>query len=112
MNNTRNLPVQRNIKRAAQYISAHYGEKISMVEMANYACLSPSHFSVLFKRHMGKTFTDYILAARMEASKEMILRGLMVKDISWNVGYEDSSHFRKVFKRYFGVSPSRMQKAK
>jgi hypothetical protein len=62
----------------------------------DYSLHSPSHFSVLFKKHTGKTFTDYILAARMEASKELILRGLKVKDISWNVGYEDSSHFVRI----------------
>lgn len=105
MNDTRNLPVKRNIKKAAQYVAAHYGERISMEEMANYACLSPSHFSVLFKKHIGKTFTEYLLAVRMEAAKEMISRGLKVKDITCNVGYADSNHFRKMFKKYFGVSP-------
>ncbi len=110
MNDTRNLPAKRNIKKAAQYVSAYYGEKISMEKMANYACISPSHFSVLFKKHIGKTFTEYLLTVRMEAAKEMLLRELKVKDISWNVGYEDTNHFRKMFKKYFGVPPSEVQR--
>jgi AraC-like DNA-binding protein len=46
----------------------------------------------------------------MEAAKEMVMRGLKVKDITWNVGYEDPNHFRKMFKRYFGVPPREVQK--
>jgi two-component system response regulator YesN len=105
MSEIRSFPAAQNIKKAARYVNEHFGEKITLEEMASHACISPSHFSVLFKKVLGVTFTDYVISIRMQKARQMIERGFKVKETAQIVGYEDAHHFGKMFKKYHGFPP-------
>ncbi len=93
------------ISKAESIIKRRYSEKITLNQTANELGITPSYLSTVFRKTTGSYFSDTLLQVRMEKAKELILEGtLSVKQISEAIGFEDESHFRKRFKRYFGAS--------
>ena len=54
------------------YISAHYGEQLSLDQLAQQFYLSSSYLSRLFKRETGTTLTTYLQNVRIEAAKNLL----------------------------------------
>ena len=77
-------------------------------KLCAYLHLSSTYFSTLFKRETGTSFTAYVTTVRMEAAAEAI-RGTEEKTylIAQRCGYEDPNYFSYVFKRHFGVTPTK-----
>ena len=62
----------------------------------------------MFKKETGKTFIAYLTDYRMEqAVQRLIERDEKTYVIAAQVGYADPAYFSYVFKKKFGVSPSR-----
>ena len=97
------------IERAKIYINENYNDpELNLSTTANAIFLSPSYFSVLFKKETGKTFIDYMTKTRMEKSKELLrLRDLKAYEIAQKVGYNDPHYFSIAFKKYTGYTPSK-----
>ena len=69
---------------------------------------SNSYFSTVFKKKTGKSFIGYLTDYRMDqASRLLIETNDKSYMIAKQVGYTDPNYFSYVFKRRFGVSPSR-----
>lgn len=91
---------------AAQYIKEHYNEDIPINGLAEKFDMSPTYFSSLFKKEMGKSTVNYITAYRVEKAKHYLATSnRSVVDIAKRVGYEDSQYFFRVFKKQEGMSP-------
>ncbi len=94
------------ILRAIQHMEIHYNERISLKDVANELYISPNYLSELFKKHTGQTFSDYLLALRMEKSKSYLSNiAYKVSDIAGLVGFSDSRYFSSTFKKFFGMTP-------
>lgn len=99
------------VERAKAYIREHYGESdLSVERLCDHLHLSPAYFSTLFKREMGMSFTAYVTVTRMEAAAEA-LRSSEDKTylIARRCGYEDANYFSYVFKKHFGVTPTKFR---
>ncbi|WP_337765524.1 response regulator [Dysosmobacter sp.] len=97
------------VETAKEYIRQHYAESdLSVEKLCAYLHLSSTYFSTLFKRETGTSFTAYVTMVRMEAAAEAI-RGTEEKTylIAQRCGYEDPNYFSYVFKRHFGVTPTK-----
>lgn len=97
------------VERARAYIDAHYGESdLSVERLCQHLHLSAAYFSTLFKREVGMSFIAYLTEVRMEAAKRA-LRGTEEKTylIARRCGYDDPNYFSYVFKRQFGVTPTK-----
>lgn len=97
------------VETAKEYIRQHYAESdLSVEKLCTYLHLSSTYFSTLFKRETGTSFTAYVTTVRMEAAAEAI-RGTEEKTylIAQRCGYEDPNYFSYVFKRHFGVTPTK-----
>ena len=95
------------IEQAIIYMKKHYGEELSLENMAERFFFNQSYFSRLFKQYTGTTFTDYLIKLRMEKAKELISKGkYKVYEISTIVGYKSEKYFFSIFKRYTGSSPA------
>ena len=67
----------------------------------------------LFKKEVGVSPREYLLNGRMELARGIILGGLSIRYSDYTVsqlaeacGFADPLYFSRVFKKYFGVSPS------
>jgi two-component system, response regulator YesN len=109
-----NLAAQSNqiVERANEYIHQNYMQKgITLNEVAQKNHVSPNYLSYLFKKNTGSNLWEYVIRLRMEESKRLIINtDLRRYEISERVGYESPEHFSKIFKKYFGISPSEMKK--
>lgn len=97
------------VETAKEYIRQHYAESdLSVEKLCAYLHLSSTYFSTLFKRETGTSFTAYVTTVRMEVAAEAI-RGTEEKTylIAQRCGYEDPNYFSYVFKRHFGVTPTK-----
>jgi len=95
------------IIKSIEYIKNHYNSEITLEEVAGYICVSSYYFSKIFKEVTGKNYVDYITELRIEKAKEMLKSGeLSIKDICFEVGYNDPNYFSRVFKKVEGVTPS------
>lgn len=68
--------------------------------------LSESALCKLFKRHMGRTFSDYVNQVRISrASALLIQTDLPVNQVASQAGYENMAYFNRVFLKAKGVPP-------
>jgi AraC-like DNA-binding protein len=97
----------RTIEKAKQFIHENFSTDISLYEIANYSCVSPFHFSRIFKKFTHNTPHQYLQNVRLKHG-EVLLKSssLPVSDISWQSGFNTAEYFATAFKQKYKVSPS------
>ena len=104
------------LQRALDYLKAHYTQPLSLNEVAECACVSPSHLSFLFKRYVGQSFKQTLLRIRIKTAMALFRENpySQVTEVCDDVGFSDLSFFVRKFKAVVGVSPGvyRDQRAK
>lgn len=99
------------IRPAVDYITQHRegNEKVSFY--ASLCHLSESRFYTLFSTHMHYTPVEYRnLLRAYQAAGYLRDTNLSVEEISAMLGFESPEYFRRIFKRYYGSSPSEFRK--
>ncbi len=92
------------VKQAISYMEHHYREKLSLTDVAEKVYVSHWHLSKLLNS-TGKSFSDVLNEIRIENAKELMEdSSLHIADISDKVGFADTAHFSRVFKKYTGMS--------
>ena len=98
---------------ALQYINKNYNKDITMSMVANTVSVSYNYFSKIFKDGVGINFSEYLMKIRMSKALSLLDDPTnKVHEISQLVGYENSSHFTRTFKAYYGISPNEYRKKK
>lgn len=93
------------VHQAMEYMQAHYQEKLTLQGLAEHCYVSQWHLSKLLNRFSGKNFYDLLNEIRISKAKELLEDPkLKIGDISEMVGYADTAHFSKLFKKYEGIS--------
>lgn len=99
------------LKRAFSYVDTHYMENISASSTAERCNVSYSYFSRMFKKNMGRSFTDYLNQYRItKAERLLISTEKSVTEIALETGFSDAGYFIKVFKKQKGLSPRKFKK--
>ena len=62
-----------------------------------------------FKKHFSLTVGQWLIELRLANAYDQVLSGKALKEISYDVGFKQPSHFTKCFKQRFGVPPSLLQ---
>lgn len=97
----------RRILKVKDYIDNNYMDEVKLHDLANIACMSEAAFSRFFKKHTGRTVSDYITDTRLGYAARMLVDTTKnVSDISFLCGYNNLSNFNRVFRRKKGCSPT------
>lgn len=93
------------------FVREHFKRQISLDEIADEANMTPPSFARYFKKNTGKTFTQFVNEYRLvHASKMLAEKPTSITDICFESGFNNFSHFNKLFKEYTGQSPSDYRK--
>lgn len=96
------------IARAMHFIRRNFRNSLRLGQVSALARLSPCHFSRLFKRQVGMSYTYYLASLRIESAQSLLgTTARSVTEICYEVGFNDLSHFERTFRRFTGISPSR-----
>ena len=87
-------------------IEANFKTKHAPAQYAQLLNITPKALAKITKTHFNKTLTD-LIAERIiiEAKRELYLTNKTVKEIAWELGYEDEYYFSRFFKVNADVSP-------
>jgi AraC-like DNA-binding protein len=98
---------------AMSYVAKNYAEKLRLSTAAKLCDLSRFQFSRNFKKERGLTFRDFVVQVRIQRAAELMRqsRTLSVTEAAFVVGFNDLSHFSRMFRRQLGVSPSHYRRA-
>jgi len=90
------------------FIYEHIYEEISHDDIARKVNLSPKYLSVLFKKEVGITVSDYIQQSKIEEAKKLLAYSkTSISEICVLLNFNDQSYFTKVFKKVVGVTPKK-----
>ncbi|MFS0615446.1 phosphoenolpyruvate hydrolase family protein [Lederbergia ruris] len=90
-----------------EYIGLHYKDNIELNEIAEILHISRPYISTLFKKHVGVSFTDYLIDFRLNRALEILKeKKLPLAMVAELVGYPNYAQFSKIFKRRKGMAPS------
>lgn len=100
---------RKSVQKAREFIDQHYGEPITLEQLAEICDMNPTYFSMLFKLQVGQTYVKYINRVRMEQAKSMLMQGISIRRISENVGFTSQRYFSDRFKAYWGCTPTQLR---
>ena len=94
-----------------EYISEHFGEQITLDDIAKEMHLAPTYFSTLFSKTLGVTFISYLSTVRMNYAKQLLVYSdKSVTRICFECGFSSLSHFLREFKKQNGITPTEFRK--
>ncbi len=106
-----NEPPETNyVSAALNIIRTEYAAPLTVESIAKRIGLDRRYFSFLFKKETGSSPKQALTSYRMEIAAMMLLKNNSVSVVSNSVGYTDLFQFSKMFKSYFGVSPTEYRK--
>jgi transcriptional regulator GlxA family with amidase domain len=96
------------IDRCQSWIAENYAVSTPVERMIEYSRLSPRTFKRRFRAATGYTPLDYVQLLRIEEAKQLLeTTNLAIDSVCSEVGYEEPAFFRRLFRRYADITPSR-----
>lgn len=84
---------------------------VSLQEFANFAKLSVSHFSAIFREKTGYSPIEYFNHLKIQkACQYLLLTNMTVKEIAGRLGIDDQYYFSRMFSKLMGYSPIEYRK--
>jgi AraC-like DNA-binding protein len=103
-----NGEIGQQLERTLLYIDDHLEQKITIEQIARYACMSSFHFQRLFSAYLGETVNQYVLRRRLDFAAKKIIhhKKISLADVALSLDFESHSTFTSAFKRQFNITPS------
>lgn len=80
---------------------------VSVASLASHFGYSETYFSQLVHKRCGVRARELIVAARLRRARELLLStNLSVQDVASSVGYKSYSHFNRIFKQVYHITPA------
>ena len=96
---------------AIAYISEHYAETCRIETVAGVCHLSESEFSRVFHREHGVSFRRFLLQYRIAKARDFLAEPCAsVSQVAYAVGFNDLSHFGRMFRRIVGMPATHYQR--
>ena len=92
---------------AVEYLHAHRLDAVQLGDVARAVGVSPSQLAHGFRERLGTTPGEYLRRLRVEwAAARLLDRDSSIAEIALRAGFYDQSHFTRVFRRQYGITPT------
>ena len=109
--NPKQIKREQLVSKILNYLNEHYAENLSLEKISEKFFISKSNLSHYFKRETGLSPIQYMMQRRIgEAQSLLVETSLPIQEIEFQLGFNDSAHFSKMFKKYVGVTPKEYRK--
>lgn len=101
------------IKGALTYIASHYAEPIALEDIASSVHISKSECCRCFKRRLQITPFEYLIKYRIYSACILMVQHsakISISEIALKTGFNSSSYFNKMFRKYIGCTPTDFRK--
>lgn len=97
------------VEEVRRLVGMHCGDEALGIDfLAKRLYVHYSHLCYVFRKETGSTINEYITGHRMEKARSLFDNGnRSVSDVADRVGFADANYFGKLFKKHYGVTPSR-----
>lgn len=93
------------------YIKANIHSAINMKKLSDVANMSTTAFHRFFKKELGITPVEFIAQEKIKMAKTLLSEpNIHINEVSYELGYEDSNYFIRLFKKHEGITPKQYQK--
>ena len=97
----------RRIEKVFEYMNAHYGRAVTLLEVAKVANMPEASFSRFIKKRIGSTFIDSLNEIRLgHASRMLIDTTHNIAEVAYKCGFNNISNFNRIFKKKKGCTPT------
>lgn len=113
MRSSETLGEQRRLRLLAHgLVGRHYQRRVTLEAVARALASSPRQVQRAYAEFGGVSFREDLLAVRMQVAAQLLLEypELSVSEVSRLVGYGQSAHFIRAFRRFHGVTPARFRR--
>lgn len=94
-----------------QYVDNYFREKTRVGEYADMLYVTPGHLNDTIKTTVGKTAKQVIDEKRITEAKRLLFWGNHnIKEIAWQLNFDDDAYFNRFFKKHTGQTPSLFQR--
>jgi AraC family L-rhamnose operon regulatory protein RhaS len=101
----------KSINEIIMYLIYNYHEKIQLTELADKFNINRTSLNERFKKATGHTVMNYLIHLRIHLAMAMLKdTALQVSEIMFRVGFVNTSHFVRSFKKITGISPLEYRK--
>ena len=98
------------LRRVLDYIAKNVTDDLSLVRLAAVAGMSSHYFAELFRLSTGIAPHRYVLLQRIERAKQSLRDPrCSIMDAGLDAGFQNPSHFARIFRKFVGTSPSDFQ---
>lgn len=99
------------VQKVINHINLNLSEPHTLKSLAALCHVSPSYLSSLFKQETGSTLIDYINTQRVKrAAQQLTTTDRSISEVAEEMGILDVNYFAKIFKRTFGMTPTRYRR--
>jgi len=103
-------PREQRTASAIALVAERFRERVDLDTAAQRCHMSASHFSRVFKREQGMTFSRYLLEYRIRRACDLLSEAhRSVKEVGFDVGFNDAAYFSRTFRRCVGMCPTEYQ---
>lgn len=108
---TDTLP-NRIVRQFNELSDVHYKEKTQVAQYADMMFVTPGHLNDTIKSALGRTAKQIIDEKRIMEAKRLLYWGdVSIKEIAWQLNFEDDGYFNRFFKKHTGFTPAGFQKS-
>jgi transcriptional regulator GlxA family with amidase domain len=100
------------VQKAVSFMEAAIEEPVPLTELTRRTGVSQRQLERLCKRYLGATPAQYYVQLRLERARRMLRQtDMSVAEVAIACGFVSLSHFAKVYRRHYGLSPREDRKA-
>lgn len=109
-NSEKDNNIPQDLKNILNYIDSHLSENLQIKSISKALYLSNSTIERRFSEYLNIKPTEFIRKRKMVLAVEQLRNGETVLNTALSCGYTDNSHFIKLFKEYYGITPYKFKK--